>query len=179
MNFRTHSYLLLLFVVSATGCASHAGTGAATGGLLGASIGALVGHHTGNTAAGAAVGAGLGAVTGGAIGAGLDENDRRNEARIAAANANRGPTVYDVLAMTQAGVHEDTIIASIQSSNAGYALSPPQIVDLHNRGVSDRVLQVMTSRPPVPIVARSAPVYVVEPRPSIVVGHCGWHSHCW
>lgn len=179
MNFRTQSFILVLLVASATGCASHTGTGAATGGLLGAGIGALVGHHTGNAAAGAAVGAGLGAITGGAIGSGLDENDRRNEARIAAANANRGPTVYDVIAMSQAGVHEDTIIASIQSSNAGYSLSPAQIVDLHNRGVSDRVLQVMTSRPPMPLPAHSAPVYVVEPRPTVVVGHYGWHGHCW
>lgn len=192
---------VLTLGLAITGCATHTGTGALTGGLLGAGAGAAIGSMTGNAGAGALIGSGLGAAGGGLIGAGQDENDQRNaqrvaesEARIVSATAAQAAvSVPDIINMSQSGVAEDVIISSIQSSNAVYPLSAAQIVDLHNRGVSDRVIQVMidSSRRPTtvvrrtPVVYESAPVYFVEPPPRVSVGFgygfgpCYHRRHCW
>lgn len=181
---KAQTIIVLVFCLSGPGCATKSGTGAAAGGVLGGTLGAIIGHQTGNTATGAALGTGLGAVTGAVVGSGLDENDRRNDERVAAERAQRSITVYDVMTMTQSGVQEDTIVASIRSSGAVFHLTAADIVSLHNQGVSDRVLQVMMEHRPLPVVERRSQVYVVEPyyHPHIMVGYGhGWHGHghCW
>lgn len=196
-----------LFAVSSlcvSGCATHTGTGALAGSLLGAGAGAALGSMTGNAGAGALIGGGLGAASGGLVGAGLDENDQRNAARVEAAEArivsttaaSQSPlSIPEIVHMSQSGVSEDVIISTIQSSHAVYSLTPTNIVDLHNQGVSDRVIQVMldSSRRPTTVVRRqpaviyeSAPVYVVEPPPRVSVGFgygfgpCYYRRrHCW
>lgn len=180
------------------GCATHTQTGVATGGLLGAGTGALVGHQTGSTRAGALIGGAIGAVTGGLIGEGLDENDRRNQARLAAMSrppAVRPMSTQDVLYLTHSGVEEDTIISSIRSSYTVFELTSTDIVNLHDQGVSDRVIQAMLDTRQVvssgagsrPLVYERGPVYVVEPAPPpVVVGfgyhhdyHPGYWPGCW
>jgi len=179
---KARTTIVLVLSLSVAGCATKAGTGAAAGGVLGGALGAIVGHQTGNTAAGAALGTGLGAVTGAVVGSSVDETDRRNADRLAAERVQRSVTVYDVVTMTQSGVQEETIVASIRSSGAVFRLTATDVVALHNQGVSDRVLQtMMEARPlPLPIVDRR-PVYVVEPyQPHIMVGYgYGCHHHCW
>lgn len=187
---------ILLFL---SGCATHTGNGMAAGGLLGAGTGAAVGSMTGNAGVGALVGSGLGAMTGGLIGAGLDENDRRNEERIAAATApvevvSQNPlSSQDIIHMSRSGIAEEVIVSSIATSNTIFQLSASQIVDLHNQGVSDRVIQAMidsVNRPravsaPATVVYERAPVYLVEPPPPRVSFGIGYgigprcHRRCW
>ncbi|MFO0944502.1 MAG: glycine zipper domain-containing protein [Planctomycetota bacterium] len=180
-------------------CATHTGTGMAAGGLLGAGTGAAIGSMTGNAGVGALVGSGLGAMTGGLVGAGLDENDRRNEERIAAATApvevvTQNPlTSADIIHMSRSGVSEDVILSSVASSSTIFELSASQIVDLHNQGVSNRVIQAMidtVNRPrptvaPAAVVYERTPVYVVEPPPPRVTFGIGYgfgpgcRRRCW
>ena len=49
-------------------------------------------------------------------------------------------TLADVKALARAGVSDDVIIAQIQNSHAAFHLSTADIIDLHNSGVSDKVV---------------------------------------
>ena len=49
----------------------------------------------------------------------------------------------DVKALAKAGVSDDVIIAQIQNSHTVYHLSAADIIDLHNSGVSDKVINFM------------------------------------
>jgi surface antigen len=167
-------YLILISCVLVSGCATRAGSGALIGTGLGAAGGALVGSQKGNAGVGALVGGGLGALTGAVIGDGLDDVERRNEARIAAATAPPpvpAPppmTIGDVIQMRDSGVSDDLIIAQIYQTNSHFTLSAADITALSQRGVSNRVIQAMmdTGRAR-PVVAHPRPV-VVHPRPVVV-----------
>lgn len=187
---RTYSWIGLFVVALAAGCATQAGTGALAGGAIGAGSGALIGSATGHPGVGALLGSGIGAMTGSLVGAGMDEVDRKNQARIAAATAqpSNGLSVTDIISMSRSGVAEETIIATIRSSPTSYALAAADVISLHNQGVSDRVIQAMldsSRRPavmrPVPVVYEPAPVYFVQPPPPrIAVGFgYGYGRHCW
>ena len=164
---------LILLPCLTSGCATHTGTGALTGGGLGAATGALIGGATGHAGTGALVGAGLGAATGGLIGAGLDENDRRNAERIAAASVPaQGPmSIHDVVAMSQSGVGDSVIINQIRSSASVFRLTPTDVANLHAQGVSDQVILTMQQTCYRPVVVRPGPVYVGPP-PVVVYDPC-------
>lgn len=49
----------------------------------------------------------------------------------------------DIVAMVKAGLSEDTIIATIRNSAAGYRLQPQDLIQLKQAGVPDRILQAM------------------------------------
>lgn len=190
-------YVLALGIGLASGCATHTESGLAAGSLLGAGTGALLAGKHGNPLVGAGIGAGVGAVAGGLVGSGLDENDRRNAARIAAATqpvaVANALSVADVIQMSGSGVSEEVIIASIRGSNSLFQLTGNDIVDLHNRGVNDRVIQAMLDHRPQPLArgpayVGGAPVYyeavpVVEPAPQVYLGFgygYGYRPHrCW
>lgn len=182
---------LTLMGLCGAGCATHTGTGALAGSAVGAGAGAAVGSMTGNAGLGALIGSGLGAATGGLVGAGLDENDRRNEARIAAATAKpvEGPlSVADIVQMSASGISEEVVVSSLQSSDSVFQLTAPEIIQLHNQGVSDRVIQAMldssrraatTVVRPGAVVYERAPVYVVEPPPRVTFGFGYGFGPCW
>jgi surface antigen len=181
-------WLVGVILAGISGCATHTGTGALAGSGLGALAGAAIGSATGNAGKGALIGAGLGAATGGLIGAAADENDRRNAERIAALQA-RGPalSIHDVVHMAQSGVSEDVIINQIRNSSSVFHLTPTDIANLHQQGVSDRVILAMqeTCRQPViirrrPVIVEPAPVVIYEPCPPPVIGFSIYHRHrCW
>jgi hypothetical protein len=168
------------------GCATRGETGALAGGALGAGTGAIIGKQLGNTGAGALLGGALGAISGGIMGNAIDDVERRADARVAAATARPNLTVGDVVQMTHSGVAEETILASIRSTNGRFQLTAADIVSLHNQGVSDRVIQGMLDadhRAPAvvrnePVVVHRRVVYDYDPQPVIVLGH-GHHHHCW
>lgn len=57
------------------------------------------------------------------------------------------PGVADVLKLSQAGVSDATVVTYIQSSDRGYgALSAPEIVYLHDAGVSSEVVNAMLNK---------------------------------
>ena len=55
--------------------------------------------------------------------------------------------VADVKALAGAGISDDVIISQIRNSRTVYHLSAADIIDLHNSGVSDRVVNYMINTP--------------------------------
>lgn len=173
------------------GCESMNNTdkGLITGGVLGGALGTVVGGISGHPGAGAAIGAASGALIGGVAGNAEDKAERRAEQQAVAWNAQNPPlSLTDIVRMAQSHISDDVIIRQIESTNSAYTLRPQDIEYLKQMGVSDRVVMVMQTRRPGPVV-RTRPastVYVVEPAPPPVsVGFgfgygCGpYRRHCW
>jgi hypothetical protein len=127
-----------------TACESKAGTGALVGTGIGAGAGALISP----TPAGVLIGAGVGAVSGAAIGSALDSNDQEKVKKSSPRTAKKIDngeqlSVDDVKKMSQAGITDDKIIGTIQSTGSVYHLSTSDVQDLKNSGVSKRVIDFM------------------------------------
>ncbi|GBD35333.1 hypothetical protein HRbin36_00444 [bacterium HR36] len=171
---------LLVVVLAGSGCATNTGTGAAVGGLLGSMAGLAVGSATGHPEGGALVGAALGSVTGAAVGSSMDEQERRTEARIAAAEARwqsqltaqqitaQQNLLRDVVEMTRSGVADETILAHVRAVGLPARLSSEQIIYLKNQGVSDRVIQEMVRMTPRPATTVVTPTTVIYERPAVI-----------
>lgn len=182
-----------------TGCYSPDGrpdntaTGALAGGAFGAFTGAVVGGPR-NGGAGALIGAAAGAVAGGLIGHSIDEQQQarlRSEApqTYTRVEQNQPLAIADVKALAKAAVSDDVIITQIELSHTIYHLSASDIIDLHNAGVSPRVINYMintpnTATPVSATVAASPPppppseVVVVAPSPDWVwiAGEWEWNG---
>jgi outer membrane lipoprotein SlyB len=148
------------------GTPNRAGTGAIMGAGVGAASGALIagGHNAGE---GALIGGAIGAVTGGLIGHSMDEQERTRlqaQAPQTYARIDEGQPLglADIKAMASAGIGDDVIINQIRATHSAYHLSASDIIDLHNAGVSQGVLDYMINTAN---VAASAP----PPTQTIVV----------
>ncbi|MCC9608153.1 glycine zipper domain-containing protein [Blastopirellula sp. JC732] len=155
-------------VVAAVGCRSPYAQDrlAAAGGLTGAVAGAAIGSATGNAGAGALIGAGVGAVAGSATGAAIDESEARNQAIIQERLGRQlaGATTFqDVVAMSQAGLGDQVIIAHINKHGVATPPTPQDLIGLKNSGVSDAVLATLQNPPPI-----IQPVRYVDRRPVVV-----------
>src|SRR5829696_1172173 len=51
-----------------------------------------------------------------------------------------------VLKLVRAKVNDDVVMAFIENSSSGFALTAEEIVQLHNEGVSDKMIQAMLAR---------------------------------
>ena len=197
--------VVLTGCVNPDGTQNNTGSGALIGGALGAITGAVIGGPR-NSGAGAAIGAAAGMIAGGTIGNGMDQ---QQQAELRA----RTPQTYvrvvqgeplgiaDVKNMAHAGVGDDVIISQIQGTHTVFHLSAADIVDLHNSGVSDRVVNTMISTqssanvvqstttvveqaPPAPlqetvIVERPGPGYVWIGGEWVWNGGWFWHAGYW
>ena len=197
--------------VALTGCETpygtpdRTGTGALAGGAIGAFSGAVLGgRHAGE---GALIGGAIGAITGGLIGHSMDQEEQerlRAEAPETYTRVEQSEplAVADVKAMVNARVGDDVIISKIQSTRSVYHLSSADIIDLHNAGVSDKVINYMittsntaNAAPPVPqseavtgappppqsetVVAAPGPGYVWVPGEWQWQGRWIWVSGYW
>ena len=138
------SAVVLTGCVNPNGTQNNTGTGALIGGAMGAITGAAIGGPR-NGGAGALIGAAAGMIAGGAIGNSMDQQQQdrlRAQAPQSYVRVVQGQPlgIADVKAMAQAGVSDDVIIAQIQGSHTAFHLSAADIIDLHNSGVSDRVV---------------------------------------
>lgn len=121
-------------------------TGALTGAALGAGTGAIIGgRHAGE---GALIGGAIGAVTGGIIGQGMDQSARERVEREYPHTMQRFDQgqplgLADIKALSKAGVSDEVIISQIRNSRVVYRLSTPEIIDLKDAGVSERVIDFM------------------------------------
>ncbi|HZT23913.1 MAG TPA: YXWGXW repeat-containing protein [Verrucomicrobiae bacterium] len=176
-NWRIPVLTVASSAVLLTGCQypngdpNYTGTGALTGGALGAATGAVLAGPR-NAGAGALIGGALGAITGGIIGSGMDEEQRerlRAQAPQTYVRVEQGQPLglADIKALAQAHVSDEVIINQIQSTHSVYHLSSADIIDLHNAGVSDRVIDFMinTQNSPDAAAATSTTVVVQEPPP--------------
>ncbi|MBY0589034.1 hypothetical protein K2X85_17815 [bacterium] len=170
-------------LLASTGCETVAQRGALGGAALGAGAGALIGSATADAGKGALIGGALGTIAGALTGAAIDNAEERATAKaIAHQEAAGAMTVADVITMSQSGVSEQTIVASIRSSSSGFRLAAADVVHLHESGVSDKVIQAMMDKRPTvvaagrPVYVHEAPVYIYDRCPPPVV--IGYHG-CW
>jgi hypothetical protein len=176
MKNRTFTLAAALTAMAVTGCYNPNGTpdntatGALVGGASGAGLGAIIGSASRNAGAGAAIGAGAGMLLGALIG---HSADQAQEARLrqqapdtyARAAAGTPLSVADVKAMSAAQVADDTIIAQINNSHTAYNLSATDIIDLHNAGVSQKVIDYMINTRNMVMAAPTAAVVAAAPPP--------------
>lgn len=166
-----------LGLVILTGCQTpdgrpnRTGSGALLGGALGAATGAVIGNQSKHAAEGALIGGAVGALAGGAIGNSMDREQppppptppspapARPPPPLAPAQPPTGApqrspvppspplSPMDIKAMSQAGISDEVIISQIHQSRAVYRLTARDIIDLHEAGVSQRVIDVMVNTP--------------------------------
>ncbi len=138
------SFTLILTSIALFSCESKAGTGALVGGGLGVGAGALIS----GTPQGALIGGAVGAVSGALIGAALDADDRRDlqqQSPQTLKRVDKGQqlSITDIEKMSQAGISDDKIIGTIQSTGSIYHLSSSDIAELKSAGVSQHVIDYM------------------------------------
>ena len=198
--------------VALTGCQYPNGepNNTGTGALIGAGAGALMGAAIGgprNGGAGALIGAAAGAITGGLIGNSMDQEqaaELRAQAPQTYVRVQQGQplSVADIKALAQAKVSDDVIINQIRNSHTAFHLSTADIIDLHNSGVSENVINFMINSPslvgddstvPTSAVVTEAPppppveTVVVAPGPGYIWiggewvwnGHWVWRAGYW
>jgi uncharacterized protein YcfJ len=142
-----------LAAVAVTGCYNPNGTpnntasGALAGGAFGAASGAIIGSASHSAGEGALIGAAAGTILGGLIGNSADQQQERLRQQYPATynRAVQGTplSVADVKALAKAGLNDDTIIAQINNSHTVYHLNATDIIDLHESGVSQRIITYM------------------------------------
>jgi hypothetical protein len=163
---------LLLPLACLNGCQSMSNTdkGLLAGGGIGAGTGAVIGSATHNTGAGALIGGAVGALAGGLTGAAIDDSERKQDAKLAAATAPpaRGPLrIEDVAQLARDHISDDVILNQIRTSATVFRLTVDDINFLKQNGVSDLVIAEMQNtvyRCPRRVYT-AAPVVFVEPAP--------------
>lgn len=190
--------LVLVGCETPEGRPDRTASGALTGGAIGAGTGAIIGsasHHDGE---GALIGSAIGALTGGLIGHSMDQAQHerlREQSPQTLQRIEQGQPLglADIKALSKAGVSDEVIISQIRNSRTAYHLSTPEIIDLKDSGVSERVIDFMIntailypSSPPPPVVEYQQ-IAVVEPPPPPIVeevvvapgpGYV-WLGGCW
>jgi len=148
---------MAVLAVVLTGCQypngepNNTASGALIGGAMGAIAGAAIGGPR-NGGAGALIGAAAGAITGGVIGNSMDQEqaaELRAQAPQTYVRVQQGQplSLADVKALAQAKVSDDVIINQIRNSHTVFHLSTADIIDLHNSGVSENVINFMINSP--------------------------------
>jgi len=154
MKLPAVSLILATSTVVWTGCVNpdgtqnNTGSGALIGGVFGALAGAALGGRNGGQDA--LIGAAAGVVAGSLIGHSMDEDQRARlqeeyPATYVRVSQQQPLTMADVKAMAKAGISGDVIINQIVSTHTGFHLSPADIIDLRDSGVSDKVVNFMIS----------------------------------
>jgi outer membrane lipoprotein SlyB len=127
-------------------------SGALAGGAIGAGTGAIIGSATRHAGEGALIGGAIGALSGALIGNSADEAQReriREESPQTLTRIEQGQplTLADIKALSKAGVSEEVILSQIRNSRTVYRLSANEIIELHDAGVSNRVIDFMINTP--------------------------------
>lgn len=130
---------------------NNTASGALIGGMAGAIAGAAIGgpRHGGE---GALIGAAAGALTGGAIGNSMDQAQAaqlRAQAPQTYQRVEQGQplAISDIKALAEANVGDDVIISQIRNSRTVFHLSTSDIIELHDAGVSAKVINFMINTP--------------------------------
>jgi len=172
MSIKALSIIALIGLLA--GCASpdgqmnNTGTGALIGGAGGAAIGAIADRR--DPGLGALIGGALGVVTGGLVGHSMDEQQRewlRAQAPETYVRVQQGQplSVADVKALAKAGVSDEVVITQIQNSRTAFHLSADDIIDLHDAGVSDNVVDYLISTANMPGAPVTTTVVEAPPPP--------------
>ena len=188
MNRYLFSFVFIASVVvqSSVDAQSNRQRGTAVGGIAGAVVGGIIGENNDEAGAGAVIGGLLGAVAGNVIGDAADQQQaldyqrrvylqqQRQQHQIAV--MKQSVSLQDVISMTRSGLGETVIINQIQQRGVQSKLGVPEIISLHQQGVSERVITAMQSarvgnQPETPQPIQARPIIrqeVVTPAPVIV-----------
>jgi hypothetical protein len=158
--------------------------GATLGGLAGALAGGLIGDNNNEAGAGAAIGGVVGAVAGGFLGnaadkqAAIDHQYQRYQHQQLQqqqfARTQSAVSVSDVVTMSRSGLGDQVIINQLNQRGVKQTLQVPDIIALHEQGVSETVITAMQqASTPAQRVARASqtPQRIVAPAPVIVEEH--------
>ncbi len=166
-----------LWLQSPTVAQQYTRQGAGLGAATGAVIGGVIGHQNDETAEGVVLGGVLGAVTGGVLGNHRDYEQERVRQYQRAAYAqrayamSRAASIGDVVTMSRSGVSDQIIVNHIRQNGLQQELAVPDIIALHEQGVSEYVIGAIQQAP-----SAIVPTMVVErPRvsphsPTVVIG---------
>ncbi len=165
---------LVVFMAAGLGCQAmgpNTQAGGTIGGLSGAAMGALAGAERGKSLEGAAIGAAAGTLLGGTIGNQIDRDiSRENSFRQASFEeaASHAVSIDAVSNMVASGLSDDVIAEHIRANGAIQRLTAQDLIQLKQRGVSDRVINVMQQAPLISATERTAalapyPIVVREP----------------
>ena len=175
---RTAAFLSAFCAVSLFACADlnaqvNTQRGATVGGLAGAVIGTAIGDRNGEAGAGAAIGGVLGVVTGGILGnaadkqAAIDQQHRyyqqQQQQQQQIAYAQSAVSLGDVISMTRSGLSEAVIINQIQTRGVARRISVPDIIHLHQQGVTENVITILQTAQHSPQTVARAPVVIEQP----------------
>ena len=115
------------------------------GGVTGALAGAAIGDKNDETAAGALIGGAVGLLTGATIGSSVDEHHAyvhaTQQQRIA--QWSRAVSTADVASMAHNGISDMVIINHIRENGVKQRLEVPDVIWLHQQGVSEAVIASM------------------------------------
>ncbi len=128
-------------------CESSAGTGALVGAGAGVGAGALISGTPQGALIGGAAGAAGGALIGAAVDSSKDTSPQESPRKPSKEKSNGQLSIEDIKRMTQAGVTDDKIISTIQSTGSVFYLSSSDITDLKKAHVSQRVIDFMLQTP--------------------------------
>ena len=122
------------------------------------------------------MGTAVGALTGAAIGDSMDaEVDRRQAIVQTQQRLANAVSTTDVAAMSASGLGEDVIINHIRANGVRASLTPGEIIELHEGGVGERVIDAMqqeAARLTMPPRVMSGPPVIIE-ESYIVPPYCG------
>lgn len=91
-------------------------------------------------------------MTGGIIGNSMDQQQRERVTRESPRTIQRIEQgqplgLADIKALARAGVSDEVIISQIRNSRVVYRLTTPEIIDLKDSGVSQKVIDFMINTP--------------------------------
>jgi surface antigen len=163
--------LLIVPLLACAACRSpyYADQGAALGGIAGGLTGAALGDRGDNAVGGALIGTAVGALTGAAIGDSMDAELDRRQALIEAKTGRRmagAVTTSDVMTLVKSGLSDDVIINHVRANGVAAQLTPNDIIQMHENGVSEKVInamqQTVSSQVVGPAVPYGPPVIIEE-----------------
>ncbi len=160
--------LLAATVVTSSASAQNTQRGAAVGGIVGAIAGGIIGDHNDKAGAGALIGGAVGAVAGGVIGNAKDKEVQYQRYQVqqqAVVTQRQAVSVTDVVQMSRSGLSDSLIINQINARGVTHRLEVPDIISLHQQGVSEVVISAMQQASVGPRATYVAPV---QPAPVIV-----------
>ena len=167
---------IIIFGHAVPTVAQNTQRGAVVGGLAGAIAGGLIGDHNDKAGAGAAIGGAIGALSGAVMGNAKDketqqryyyqQQQHQQYQQQVVINNQQAVSLADVVSMSRSGLSESVIINQIQQRGVMQRLQVPDIITLHQQGVSDTVISVMQQAQ---IGSGYATSNYVAPQPTTVI----------
>lgn len=148
---------LLIFSSGCQGANTRATEGAVIGGILGGAAGGIIGHQSRHAGEGAAIGVAAGAITGAIVGSQVPKSSQQEATPAQPASApqpaqpaqSANPnqiSLQQIVDLSQQGVDENVIIDKIRLTNSRYSLDQADISYLQQKGVSQKVVDVMQGK---------------------------------